>query len=222
MTRIGKKVAGFWQLAALLVTCLSALGATSCAGQSQLVSLKAPDKAYQPDDYKSVLRLWTRERRLNTLEEMDNVLTVTSTYYSAEFRAAYLAKYVSDYHLSAGQSKALVAEHAGLNADQHEFYVALFAQQHKYGLLDDPRSAFQVHLVDDQGRAFKPMRVEHIKRPGALETTYFPYSTSFRSVFRVVFDKKSAALAPDAKWFGLRFSGPQGTTVLTWRLREAT
>lgn len=192
-----------------------------CASKQKVVSLAAPTISYKASDYKSVLRDWTRSRRLNTLDEMDNVLTVTSTYYSAEFRAAYLAKYQDDYHLTRAESEAMRSEYEQLGERQHEFYVALFAQNHKYGLLDNETSAWQVHLIDDQGRAFKPTRIEYIRRPGAQELSYFPYTNSFRSVFRVIFDKsgpEAVQLPARAKWFGLRFSGPQGTTIVRWDL----
>ncbi len=192
----------------------------ACSTDGAIVHLNSPARSYEPGDYKSVLRTWTRSRRLNTLEEMDNVLTVTSTYHSADFRSAYLAKYASDFHLEPTEVEAMRAEHMQLTEKVHEFYVALFAQTMKYARLDEEDGAFQVHLVDDRGTAIKPARIERIERPGVVEYTYFPYTNSYRSVYRIVFDQSRAHPSDfsGAKWFGLRFSGPQGTTVLKWVL----
>lgn len=213
-----RSIAGCFSVVMLL---LGAPLQQGCASKDQVVSLAAPTNPYQASDYKSVLHDWTRSRRLNTLEAMDNVLTVTSTYYSAEFRAAYLAKYEDDYHLTRTEAEAMRSEYHQLGEHQHEFYVAMFGQYHRYGLLDDEMSAWQVHLIDDQGHAFKPSSIEFIRRPGAQEFAYFPYTNSFRNVFRVIFNKSgpgAAELPAGAKWFGLRFSGPQGTTIVRWDL----
>lgn len=215
MKRAGLVGATPWALG-----CLGLLLSLACAGQKRPLSLSAPTASLAPSDYTGVLKTWTRSTRLNTLEEMDNVLTVTSTYYSAEFRAAYLAKYESDFQLTSKESRALEAEHQTLHQAQHEFYVALYGQRPDYGKLDDPeRTAWQVHLVDSEGRVYKPARVERIVRPSVLERTYFPYTSDFRTVFRLVFDKtgeSAAVLGKDVKWFGLRFSGPQGAAFLRW------
>jgi len=206
---------------ALMALGLMGLGlCVACAGQKQPVNLNAPTHSFAPSDYTGVLKTWTRSTRLNTLKEMDNVLTVSSTYYSAEFRAAYLAKYKSDFQLTSQEGQALQAEHQKLQLTQHEFYVALYGQRPEYGKLDDAeRTAWQVHLIDSEGRVYKPARLERIVRPTVLERTYFPYTSDFRSVFRLVFDKtgeSAAVFGSDVKWFGLRFSGPQGATILKW------
>ncbi len=192
----------------------------SCGAASVPVSLKPPGAPVPPSRYKSVLRSWTRSRRLNTIEEMDNVLTVTSTYYSPEFRSAYLSKYKSDFHLTQQEAKELSLRHDLLQKESHEFYVALFAQRQKYAFLDEEESAFVVRLVDDRGRVAQPTRLERIRRPGVVEKTYFPYTNSFRTVYRVIFDQGPVfdAQFSGSSWFGLRFSGPQGSAVLSWHL----
>lgn len=197
------------------------LFASSCA-RHRVVSLDPPTRHYEPQEYSAVLKAWTRSSRLNTLEEMDNVLTVTSTYYSPEFRAAYLARYTRDFHLSGDEFGALQGEQQRLAQVEHEFYVAMFGQRPDYGRLDDAeRTAWQVHLIDDRGHTYKAARIERVKRPSVLERTYFPYTTDFRGVFRVVFSKEGesgAVFDQNVRWFGLRFSGPQGTTILKWHL----
>jgi hypothetical protein len=62
--------------------------------------------------------------------------------------------------------------------------------------------------------------MELIPKPGALERTYFPYTTVWRQAFRLQFPRTTPdgrpTIAPDAKWFGLRFAGAEGNEELHW------
>ena len=84
--------------------------------------------------------------------------------------------------------------------------------------------AWTVRLVDDRGNETAPERIEQVRRPGAVDITYFPYTTPWRRVYRVSFpaenDKGAPTISPEAKWFGLRFAGAQGHDTLTWTLAE--
>ena len=70
------------------------------------------------------------------------------------------------------------------------------------------------------------MAIEPITRPGAVERTYFPYTTVWRQAFRIRFPKylRSASGAEveviddRVRSFSLRFSGPLGSTDLIWNI----
>ena len=59
-------------------------------------------------------------------------------------------------------------------------------------------------------------------KPGALERTYFPYTTTWRQVFRIRFPRVApdgrSTLASGTKWVGLRFAGAQGNEELRWTI----
>ena len=65
-------------------------------------------REYVSTDYESVLRLWTRSAQFTSLDATDNVLTVTATYESWDFRWAYVVRYAEDYRLTVDQRKALL------------------------------------------------------------------------------------------------------------------
>jgi hypothetical protein len=72
------------------VALLVLAGAFACAGcQTEAVRLAEGPREYVATDYSTVLRQWTREAQLSSLDTMDNVLTVTATYESWDFRWAY-------------------------------------------------------------------------------------------------------------------------------------
>ncbi|HSC87444.1 MAG TPA: hypothetical protein VLC09_09255 [Polyangiaceae bacterium] len=203
------------------VTCFAA-ALLGCGPEKVQVS-EGP-RSYAPDDYSAVQRRWTRDSRLNTLAAMDNVLTVTSTYESWDFRHAWVSRYAEDYRLSAAERRSMLDRSLAEARAGETFYVALFAQNQKYGDLkiDDP--TWIVRLVDDSGNETPPLNVERIRKPTAVELTYFPYTSPWRLVYRITFPRQNARgtsiVRPDARWFGLRFAGPLGNTTLVWEVER--
>ncbi len=203
----------------LLATALVAVGCTQPA-----VRLNEGPREYAPTDYETVLERWTRTEDLIVMTELDNVLTVTATYESWDFRWAYVVRYADDYRLTVDQRSALLERSLAETKSSHTFYLALYAQKYKWNDLTMDNPAWIVRLIDDQGSETAPSDIEPIKRPGAIERTYFPYTTPWRSAFRIHFPRSRAdgrpTIAPDARWFGLRFAGAQGNQALVWELTE--
>ncbi|HMR78733.1 MAG TPA: hypothetical protein PKD61_26680 [Polyangiaceae bacterium] len=209
-----------WRRALALVLVSSALAACGMPA----VQLNEGPREYAPTDYELVLERWTRSADLIVPSNLDNVLGVTATYESWDFRWAYVVRYAEDYRLTVDQRGALLQRSLSESRQSHEFYVALYAQRHKWNDLtaDDP--AWIVRLIDDQGSESAPTSIEPIKRPGAIERTYFPYTSPWRSAYRISFAKFRAdgrpTISPRAQWFGLRFAGAQGHQALVWDLKS--
>lgn len=202
---------------AALVT-LIALTLAACGTPS--VRLNRGPREYVATDYERVLDRWTRTEHLFVANELDDMLTVTATYESWDFRWAYVIRYAEDYRLTVDQRRALL-ERSLAEADQaHQFYVALYAQRQQYADLTAENAAWIIRLIDDVGNETAPSEIEPIKRPGAIERTYFPYTTPWRRAYRVRFPVARAdgrpTIAPNAQWFGLRFAGAQGNQQLVW------
>ena len=203
----------------LILLSLALLG-TGCAQEA--VRLNEGAREYVATDYDGVLRQWTRSAQLTSLEAMDNVLTVTATYESWDFRWAYAVRYSEDYRLTIAQRHALLERSLSETRNRHEFYVALYAEKHKWNDLNAEQPAWIVRLIDDSGTETAPSEIQTIKKPGAIELTYFPYTSPWRSAFRISFPRVRAdgrATIPGAaRWFGLRFAGPQGNTEIVWEI----
>jgi hypothetical protein len=208
-----------------------ALGASAALTAVLLSACRTPPvglgegpREYVASDYETVLKTWTRSEQLTTVNAMDNVLTVTATYESWDFRWAYAVRYAEDYRLTVDQRHALLERSLAETRDAHEFYVALYAEKHKWNDLKAKEPAWIVRLTDDEGTETAPSEIQKIKKPGAIEVTYFPYSSPWRSSFRIVFPKVRAdgrpTISPAARWFGLRFAGAQGNQELIWEVEE--
>lgn len=198
---------------------LLSLGCTS-----PRVDLTEGAREYVPDDYELVLRRWTRTAQLISVNQTDNVLTVTATYESYDFRWAYVVRYSDDYRLTVDQRHDLLGRSLAETRDQHAFYVALYAQKYKWNDLNAKDPAWIVRLIDDEGAETAPSEIEVIRRPGAIELTYFPYTSPWRSAFRITFpkvrDDGRPTISKASRWFGLRFAGAQGNDELVWELAE--
>jgi hypothetical protein len=205
-----------WSLSVSAFAAVTVLGACS----APRVSLKEGTREYSVADYGFVLDRWTRTTSLLSLRELDTPLTVTATFESWDFRWAYATRYASDYRLNPEQRQHLLDETLAETRDQHRFYVALYGTSARDGDIAQPNAAWTVRLIDESGVETPPVSIERVNRPGALERRYFPYSTVWRSLFRIKFPTTRgsgvATLAPTARWFGLRFSGPFGRTELRW------
>ncbi|HYO93042.1 MAG TPA: hypothetical protein VER33_00965 [Polyangiaceae bacterium] len=198
------------------------LPAAGCARQS--VDLQEGPREYVASDYETALRHWTRSEELTTVAEMDKVLNVTATYESWDFRWAYVVRYAEDYRLTIDQRHQLLQRSLAETRDHHAFYVALYAQRYKWADLAAKEPAWIVRLIDDEGTETAPSNIELVRKPGAIELTYFPYTTPWRMAFRLRFPKVRAdgrpTIASGARWFGLRFAGAQGNQEVVWQLRS--
>ena len=204
-----------WAAAAVLAL-LSSLG---CG--TPVVAFAEGPREYLPTDYEHVLARWTRTEHLIALAELDDLLTVTATLESWDFRWAYVIRYAHDYRLSVQQRRVLLDSTLAETRTHHQFYVALYGGNRRWNDITRPNSAWIVRLIDDKGNETAPEEVTAIK-PGALERAYFPYTSVWRQVFRIRFPATSPSgdtIAKDANYVGLRFAGAQGSEELHWDLR---
>ncbi len=206
---------------------LSLLGLPLLAGCGEpKVSLGTGTREYVASDYPQVLKRWTRNQSLIVVSELDDLLTVTATYQSWDFRWAYVVRYAQDFRLTVEQRRALLENTLNETRNTHSFYVALYGTNRRWTDLSRPNTAWIVRLIDDQGNETAPSVIEAIPKPGALERTYFPYTTVWRQAFRIKFPRYFGdgrpSIAPDAKWFGLRFAGAEGNEELHWDIDSST
>jgi len=198
----------------------SAFALGGCA--EERVSLVGGPREYVASDYSEVLKRWTRSQSLIDVTQLDDMLTVTATFESWDFRWAYVIRYAQDYRLTVEQRRALLETTLKESTQSHQFYVALYGANWRWVDLTRPNSAWIVRLIDDTGDETAPTEIEHIVKPGALERTYFPYTTSWRQVFRIRFPRVAPdgrpTIASSTKWIGLRFAGAQGNEELRWTM----
>lgn len=208
-------------ITSLLAVGVFALASAACGG-AQPVTLREGPREYVAADYDELLKRWTRDERLYSLQGVDDVLSVTSTFESWEFRWAYVVRYAEDYRLSIPQRRDLLEQALADTRQYHQFYVALYGNRPQDSDITRANPAWVVRLADDKGHVTAPVEIIPIRKPGVLERTYFPYTTVWRQAFRIRFPVKTAegvTIAPDAGLVTLRFAGPLGSLELRWAQR---
>jgi hypothetical protein len=199
-------------------------GASAACGDPK-VSLRTGPREFVASQYSQILQRWTRTKSLLTLGELDDLLTVTATYESWEFSWAYVVRYAQDFRLTVEQRRVLLDKTLAQTQDKHIFYVALYGANRRWTDLSRPNSAWIVRLIDSDGNETAPTTIEIIPKPGAIERTYFPYTSVWRQAFRIQFPRTASdgrpTIAPDAAWLGLRFAGAEGNEELHWDLERS-
>src|SRR5215207_788143 len=150
----------------VLIVALLGLVALGCS--TPKVRLNEGPREYVATDYDNVLRNWTRSKQFTNVNVMDNVLSVTSTYESWDFRWAYVVRYAEDYRLTVDQRHSLLERSLAEARDGHQFYVALYTQRHKWNDITAKDPAWIVRLIDDEGTETAPSEIESIRKPGAI------------------------------------------------------
>lgn len=205
---------------------LLAAALVGCFSQPRRVSLAEGPREYVPYDYDQILQRWTRTGSLVALAEFDDLLTVTATFESWDFRWAYNVRYAEDYRLTVEQRQKILNDSLAQARTEHRFYLALYGPNRRWNDISRKDSAWVVRLIDDKGNETPARLIKSILRPGPLERTYFPYSNVWRQAFHVVFpaqrDDGTPSLSPEARWFGLRFAGAQGHADLVWELNSTS
>src|SRR3954463_2570509 len=147
------------------VLLLLAFAGSSVGCSEPKVSLSKGVREYTDSDYAQVLERWTRSKSLVAVSELDNLLTVTSTFESWDFRWAYVVKYSNDYRLTVEQRRALLERTLAETQDSHRFYVALYGTKVRWSDLTKPQTAWIVRLIDDEGNETAPTAIEIVLRP---------------------------------------------------------
>jgi hypothetical protein len=201
---------------------LAALAAIGGCSAPKRVSMVEGPREYVPFDYDQILERWTRTASLTALAELDDLLTVTATFESWDFRWAYVVRFSEDYRLTVQQRQKMLDTALAETRDQHQFFVALYGPNRRWNDISKKDSAWVVRLIDDKGNETPAQDISSVVRPGAVERTYFPYTNVWRQAFRITFPTRredgNPTLAPDAHWVGLRFAGAQGHQDLLWQI----
>lgn len=199
------------------------LALVGCAGRA--LPMQPTSRAFTPSDYERIYRDWTRDTSNFSFSRLQDVLHVTATFESWEFRWAYVVRYASDFGLSIEERTALLRASLGDALERHRFFVTLVGNRYRESDLTDERSAWRVLLIDQEGRAVRPVEIVRVRRVSAAERVYFPSVSLQRHTFRIAFPTQhrdgTPVIAPDATEVVLRFTGAEGTVDLRWELEPS-
>lgn len=209
-------------LAAALL-CLG-LGAFMSSCGASPVSMRQATRDFTPGDYEGVYGQWTRSADEFDFGRLGEVLHVTATFESWEFRWAYVVRYGSDHSFTTLERTHLLEETLVDARTRHRFFVTLGHPIYRDADLTGITSDIRVLLVEPSGRQVEPIEVVRIPRPSADQRRYFPSIHRQRHTFRIAFPALGEDGAPtipeNASFVVLRFAAAAGTINLRWDLTE--
>lgn len=194
----------------------------SACASAATISMRTGPRDFAPEDYEDVYEAWTRSDDEFSWKRLTDVLRVTATFESWEFRWAYVVRYAYDYSLDTAAREEMLRTTLEDARRNHRFFVTLSGENIREGNLSSDHSAWRVLLVDEEGRQTPPHEIERRRRPSAAERVYFPKVSHHRETFRIAFptvrEDGAPSIPPDAREIVLLFAGARGRVELRWAL----
>ncbi len=204
----------------LAIALLLVLAAASCGPGA--VSVRESTRAFTASDYGGIYDRWTRSADEFDFGRLSEVLHVTATFESWEFRWAYVVRYAADHSLTTDERTRTLEQSLADARDRHRFLVTVGVPIFREGDLTSTYSDVRVVLVDPEGRQTTPSEILRIGRPSTDQRIYFPSINRQRHTFRIAFPTVGEDGVPtipeDARRITLRFAGALGTVDLHWDL----
>jgi hypothetical protein len=189
---------------------------------SSRVPIRESTRAFTESDYGGIYGRWTRTADTFEFGRLSEILHVTATFESWEFRWAYVVRYAHDHSFTTEERTQLLEESLADARERHRFFVTLAGPIWREGDLTGEQSDWRVLLVDSGGRQIEPVELTRVARPSADQRVYFPSVNRQRHTFRIAFPARlpdgTASIPEDAGSVMLRFAGANGTVDLEWEL----
>jgi hypothetical protein len=207
--------------------CLALAVATLASGcGSARVPMREATRTFTASDYDGVYNRWTRAADEFEFGRLSEILHVTATFESWEFRWAYVVRYASDHSFTTEERTRLLEESLADARQRHRFFVTLAGPLWREGDLTGRQSDWRVLLIDSTGRQVEAVELTHLQRPSADQRVYFPSVGRQRHTFRMAFPVLQAdgtpTISEDSEFVVLRFAGSAGTVDLKWELEPRT
>jgi hypothetical protein len=210
--------------AARLCVALALLTLAASCGPGA-VPIRESTRAFTASDYGGIYDRWTRTADEFDFGHLAEVLHVTATFESWEFRWAYVVRYAQDHSLTTDERTRTLEQSLADARDRHRFLVTVGVPIFREGDLTSTYSDVRVILVDPEGRQTTPSEILRIGRPSTDQRIYFPSINRQRHTFRIAFptlaDDGTPTIPEGARQITLRFAGALGTVDLHWDLDQS-
>jgi hypothetical protein len=190
----------------------------ACGSSTPLVRLTPDWPADEPDDYQDTTESWTRTASLRGAYQ--EVLELSATFKSPEWRAAYAARDAEYRKLTAAARTQRMAQAQAEMEGPWEIELMVTTWDRRENDLDrGARSVWRVVLVDDAGNEIEPLEILKDKRPAFTLRADFPAFGDFAQAYIARFPRTAQVLGPGVKQVRLRMSSSRGSVELAWQSR---
>jgi hypothetical protein len=193
----------------------AALGAGSCAHEDPHVSL-TEDWPAHTGDYDDTTAQWTRRATLRGAYQ--EVLGLTATFKSPEWRAAHAEREARLRKLNAEGRASLIAQSQADAAGPYELELMVATwDRRENDLHRGKRSVWRVVLIDDAGKEIEPLEITRDRRPTFVVRTEFPALADFAEPYIARFPRTEPLLGPGVHALRLRMTSERGGVEVAWQ-----
>jgi hypothetical protein len=193
------------------------LGAAIAAGCGTVPRVPLTDTF--PDcggDYEDVTAAWTRTEILRG--EYQEMLNVSATFKSPQWRAAHAARAARHKGLDATATAALCTAEKTTYDAGHEIELIVTTWDRKENNLHRKQNAtWKVALINDAGQIVEPTKIERDRRAVHEIRSEFPEHDTFAEAYVAHFPREPAVTGPSARAIKLRVYGSRGAIELVWQ-----
>jgi hypothetical protein len=195
-----------------------------CQIASSVKQIEASSDPYQGSNYKAVVMKWTSEASIYRGLALE--LMSSATFKSPEFREAYANEYARTYKLSREEKEKLIKDQKEASLIYNDFIMAAYVPDKKWNDFNKKDSIWKIHLNAGNGKKIKPLEIRKIKKIDAVLTHFFPYITTWESIYLVRFPVKLPGtnkniIDDTCSNIKIVITSVLGTTEMVWNLKPA-
>ena len=166
--------------------------------------------AAQAKSYRSTLREWSHSKQLFSTTTMQTKVIWHATYYSPEFRRAFVEEHVKKKHLDAIEAARFLQKEEEKQDEGDEFFIGMYTRKPYKNFSLGQESFWEAVLTTKDGEGLKPVRIDFVEIT-PYEQVMFPYVNRWTQGYRVVFPKTDLGDS-----FKLTLRSVIGQTHLKW------
>ncbi|MEZ4270136.1 MAG: hypothetical protein R3C68_01465 [Myxococcota bacterium] len=173
-----------------------------------------------PDNYRDVLRTWTRQGRI--YQNLESKLFANATFHSPELRRAFAASFPEIYGHGGDVTRRELVE-LGDGVEQfHTFFLSAYTAERKWNDFNKPDSIWRLTLINSEGVSIGPAEIIPIKIDANIQAVY-GYIGHFDEAYLVRFNLTDGSGTPlidsHTRSFTLRIASALGKNEMHWKLQ---
>jgi hypothetical protein len=196
------------------------VGLAGCASSPPKASLFGPpSRKIAAEDYKDVLRIWTRSYKI--YQGLENKLFASATFHAPEFRRAFAIAFPEIYGHGGEITRRELVELTGDVEQFHTFFLTAYTPERGWNDFAKQDSIWRINLIGSDEVAVDPAEVIPVKIDANIQAVY-PYITRFDEAYLVRFPLTDAmhrlVLDPKSTSATLRLASALGVAEMRWEL----
>jgi hypothetical protein len=191
----------------------------SCAKEFAPYSMEYHPAVAGDSQYSEIYQKWTQKNHFH--RHMAETYMFDVTFFSPEFRQAYLREWVEKKQLPKDTQRELVAAELEKGEKYFEFLFSWYISDASKMDLGEKTSQWTVYLINSRGERAEIHNVEHLGKTTSIDRYFFPHINRWNELYRLKFLKEVGGkpfLQNGENRFQLVFTGLEAEVKFEWKL----